>query len=156
MDTIWKASYLLQLMEEALVKPCAMKREVWQPTEAVSTSVIIGIQVCTIDDWRHVQVNKLRNSQKRASCSAPRLLGVKNISWSKGKSGQTRLTYNCAHLIRSTKESLTFEYDIWWFWVSRRGYWLVLGGTGSVEGCTRSVNAVRAESIWVSGWKGLK
>ena len=87
---------------------------------------------CTIDDWRHVQVNKLRNSQKRASSSAPRLLGVKNISWSKGKSGQTRLTYNCAHLIRSTKESLTFEYDIWWYWVSRRRYWLVLGGTGSV------------------------
>ena len=28
---------------------------------------------------------------------------------------------------------------------------LVLGGTGTVEGCTRSVNAVRAESIWVSG-----
>ena len=58
MDTIWKAGYLLQLMEEALVKPCAMKREVWQPIEAVSTSVIIGIQVCTIDDWRHVQVKE--------------------------------------------------------------------------------------------------
>ena len=29
----------------------------------------------------------------------------------------TRLTYNCAHL-RSTKETLTFEYDIWWYWVS--------------------------------------
>ena len=49
----------------------------------------------------------------------------------------TRLTYNCAHL-RSTKESLTFEYlDIsWyrWYWASRRRYWLVLGGTGSVWG----------------------
>ena len=43
----------------------------------------------------------------------------------------TRLTYNCAHL-RSTKESLTFQYDIWWYWVSRRQYWLVLGGIGSV------------------------
>ena len=51
----------------------------------------------------------------------------------------TRLTYNCAHL-RSTKESLTFEYlDItwyWWYWASRRQYWLVLGGTGSVWGGT--------------------
>ena len=34
----------------------------------------------------------------------------------------TRLTYNCAHP-RSTKESLTFEYDIY-------------DGTGSVEGST--------------------
>ena len=43
---------------------------------------------------------------------------------------KTRLTYNCAHL-RWTKESLTFEYDIWWYWVtqwvSRRRYWLVQG-----------------------------
>ena len=44
---------------------------------------------------------------------------------------ETRLTYNCAHL-RSTKESLTFEYEIWWYWVSRRRYWLVLGGIGSL------------------------
>ena len=42
----------------------------------------------------------------------------------------TRLTYKCAHL-RSTKESLTFEYDMWWFWVSMVRYWLVLGGTGA-------------------------
>ena len=71
---------------------------------------------------------------------------------------RTRLTYNCAHL-RSTKESLTFEYDIWWYWdsigryglivlgqygaelvdtlwVSTGRYWLVLGGTGSVWGGT--------------------
>ena len=27
----------------------------------------------------------------------------------------------------------------WWYWVSRRQYWLILGGTGSVEGGTRSV-----------------
>ena len=46
---------------------------------------------------------------------------------------KTRLTYNCAHL-KSTKESLTFEYDIRWYWVSRSRYWLVLGGTGSVWG----------------------
>ena len=43
--------------------------------------------------------------------------------------GETRLTYNCAHL-RLTKESLTFENDIWWYWVSRRGstcwYFVVL------------------------------
>ena len=44
----------------------------------------------------------------------------------------TRLTYNCAHL-RSTKVSLTFEY----FDTGR--YWLVLGGTWSAEGGTRSV-----------------
>ena len=44
---------------------------------------------------------------------------------------KTRLTYKCAHL-RSTKESLKFEYDISWYWVSRRRYWLVLGGAGSV------------------------
>ena len=38
---------------------------------------------------------------------------------------RTRLTYNCAHL-RSTKESLTFEYfDTGW-------YWLVLCCTWSV------------------------
>ena len=37
----------------------------------------------------------------------------------KKKRRETRLTYNCAHL-RSTKESLTFEYDIY-------------DGTGSVE-----------------------
>ena len=37
----------------------------------------------------------------------------------------TRLIYNCAHL-RSTKESLKFEY----FETGR--YWLVLGGTWSV------------------------
>ena len=47
----------------------------------------------------------------------------------------TRLTYNCAHL-RSTKESLTFEYDIRWYWVSMGRCWLVLGGTGSVKGGT--------------------
>ena len=33
---------------------------------------------------------------------------------------------------------------------------MVLGGTGSVEGGTRSDKAVRAESIWVSGRKSLK
>ena len=38
----------------------------------------------------------------------------------------TRLTYNCAHL-RLTKESLTFEY------FDTGPYWLVLGGTWSVE-----------------------
>ena len=43
----------------------------------------------------------------------------------------TRVMYNCAHL-RSTKESVTFEYDIWWYWVIRRQYWLVLCGTASV------------------------
>ena len=49
-----------------------------------------------------------------------------------------RLRYNCAHL-RSTKESLTFEYlDISFYWASRRRYWLVLGGTGSVWGSTGS------------------
>ena len=47
------------------------------------------------------------------------------------KDMETRLKYNCAHL-RSTRESLTFEYDIWWYWVSRRQYWLVLGGAWSV------------------------
>ena len=50
----------------------------------------------------------------------------------------TRLTYNCAHL-RSTKESLTFEYivvDTLWYWVSRTRYWLVLFGTGSIRGGT--------------------
>ena len=46
---------------------------------------------------------------------------------------KTRLTYKCAHL-RSTKESLKFEYDISWYWVSRRRYWLVLSGAGSVRG----------------------
>ena len=44
---------------------------------------------------------------------------------------KTRLTYKCAQL-RSTRESLTFEYDIWWYWVSMGRYWFVLGGTGSV------------------------
>ena len=44
---------------------------------------------------------------------------------------KTRLTNNCAHL-RSIKASLTFEYDICWYWVSRRRYWLVFGGTVSV------------------------
>ena len=44
-------------------------------------------------------------------------------------SNVTRLTYNCAHL-RSTKESLILEYDIWWYWVIRRRYWLVLGVLG--------------------------
>ena len=46
----------------------------------------------------------------------------------------TRLTYNCAHL-RWTKESLTLEYDIRWYWVSRRGtgwYLVVLGQYGTV------------------------
>ena len=68
-------------------------------------------------------------------------LGWKGASFSKifvhakKRSRVTRLTYNCAHL-RLTKESLTFEYDIWWYWVSRRRYWLVLGGTGSVWGGT--------------------
>ena len=41
----------------------------------------------------------------------------------------TRLTYYCAHL-RSTKESLTFEY------FDTERYWLVLDGTWSVEGGT--------------------
>ena len=27
----------------------------------------------------------------------------------------------------------------WWYWVSIGRYWLVLGGTGSVEGSNRSV-----------------
>ena len=26
--------------------------------------------------------------------------------------------------------------DTWWYWVSRRWYWWVLGGTGSVGGGT--------------------
>ena len=45
---------------------------------------------------------------------------------------QTRLTYNCAHL-RPTKESLTFEFNIYYYWVSRRRYWLVLGQYGTVQ-----------------------
>ena len=46
---------------------------------------------------------------------------------------QTRLTYNCAHL-RSTKESLTFEYlDISFLYhVSIGCHWLIHEGTGSV------------------------
>ena len=53
----------------------------------------------------------------------------------------------------------------WWYWVSRRRYWLIHDGTGSVWGGTGwylvvlgqmkkvlgQYNAVRAESIWVSG-----
>ena len=58
--------------------------------------------------------------------------------------------YNCAHL-RSTNESLTFEYGgtgwywlvilgqyeavmvgTWWYWVSLGRYFLVLGDTGPV------------------------
>ena len=46
---------------------------------------------------------------------------------------QTRLSYNCAHL-RSTKESLTFEYldIIFLYHVSIARYWLIHDGTGSV------------------------
>ena len=46
---------------------------------------------------------------------------------------RTRLTYNCAHL-RSTKESLTFEYlDISFLYhVSIGCHWLIHDGTGSV------------------------
>ena len=45
----------------------------------------------------------------------------------------TRLMYNCAHL-RSTKESLTFEYlDILFLYhVSIGQHWLIHDGTGSV------------------------
>ena len=61
---------------------------------------------------------------------------------------KTRLTYNSTH-IRSTKESLTFEYLniswYWWYWASRSHYWLVLGGTGSVW-----VVLVRTWWYWVS------
>ena len=46
--------------------------------------------------------------------------------------------------------------DIWWYWISIGRYWLVLGGTGSLEGILGQYKAVRAESIWVSGGKGLK
>ena len=46
---------------------------------------------------------------------------------------KTRLTYNCAHL-RSTKESLTFEYlDISFLYhISIGCHWLIHDGTGSV------------------------
>ena len=56
---------------------------------------------------------------------------------------RTRLTYNCAHL-RSTKESLTFEYlDILFLYhVSIGCPWLIHDGTGSVQGGTVSVWAV--------------
>ena len=60
--------------------------------------------------------------------------------------------------------------DTWWYWVSMERYWLIYDGTGSVEGGTGCYLAVlgqkkavlgqykvvRAESIWMSGWKGLK
>ena len=59
----------------------------------------------------------------------------------------TRLTYNCAHL-RWTKESLTFEYDIWWYWVSRRQYWLVLGGTGWYMMVLVQYKAVPVSTWW--------
>ena len=51
----------------------------------------------------------------------------------------TRLTYNCAHL-RSTEESLTFEYlDILFLYHVRIGcHWLIHDGTGSVWGGTLS------------------
>ena len=71
----------------------------------------------------------------------PILLQLLSISLQVTKGRITRLTYNCAHL-RSTNESLTFEYDIWymmvyddiwWYWVSRRRYWLVPRGDGSVR-----------------------
>ena len=60
--------------------------------------------------------------------------------------------------------------DIRWYWVSMGRYLVVLGGAGSVWGSTgwylvvlglwKAVlglyKAVRAESIWMSGRKGLK
>ena len=53
---------------------------------------------------------------------------------------KTRLTYNCAHL-RSTKESLTFEYlDISFLYhVSIGCHWLIHDGTRSAKGGTVSV-----------------
>ena len=59
----------------------------------------------------------------------------------------TILTYNCAH-VRSTKESLTFQYDRWWYLVSRGQYWLELGGTGSEQGSTGCQCNMLSENIW--------
>ena len=60
--------------------------------------------------------------------------------------------------------------DTWWYWISREqqqlihdGTWSLQGGTGwnlVVLGQQKAVlgqyKAVRAESIWMSGGKGLK
>ena len=60
---------------------------------------------------------------------------------------ETRLKYNCAHL-RSTRESLTFEYDIWWYWVSRRQYWL-----GRTNKQTNEQGKIELLSRWtMDGW----
>ena len=52
----------------------------------------------------------------------------------------TRLMYNCAHL-RSTKESLTFEYldKLFLYHVSIGRYWLIHDDPGSVKDSTVSV-----------------
>ena len=44
---------------------------------------------------------------------------------SKKRYFETRLTYNSAHL-RWTKESLTFEYDLWWYLEGGTGWYMVL------------------------------
>ena len=63
------------------------------------------------------KVSGLRNFNTRFQLIGDKLEWI----WNTQRSGEanleeepqkTRLTYNCAHL-RSTKESLTFEYDIW-------------------------------------------
>ena len=36
----------------------------------------------------------------------------------------------------------------WWYWVSRRRYWLVFGGTVSVGGGTGGTGSVKLDTAW--------
>ena len=50
---------------------------------------------------------------------------------------QIFLEITCQGMIYHIQKYRAVLFGTWWYWVSIGRYWLVLGGTGSVEGGTR-------------------
>ena len=127
------------------------------------SEVSISSRNMRVTKWNLVLVSKYENGHMIISISSRQArarkiilnLVSKNCTFSREWEWDSK-SKPITVLHRRKPYDMIFDKQDHEYSTSHQTIWLVLGGTGSVEGCTRSVNAVRAESIWVSGWKGLK
>ena len=127
------------------------------------SEVSISSRNMRVTKWNLVLVSKYENGHMIISISSRQArarkiilnLVSKNCTFSREWEWDSK-SKPITVLHRRKSYDMIFDKQDHEYSTSHQTIWLVLGGTGSVEGCTRSVNAVRAESIWVSGWKGLK
>ena len=124
------------------------------------SEVSISSRNMRVTKWNLLLVSKFENGHMIISISSRQArarkiilnLISKNYTFSRAWEWDSKSKPITA-LHRRKPYDMIFDKQDHEYSTSHQTIWLVLGGTGSVEGCTRSVNAVRAESIWVSGWK---